>query len=66
LSAISDGYIQNDNGSTSLKIKNARHVRNVKFSFLKSDFTVPDVDAINDNAETRWILSLKMTPIVNY
>ena len=33
LNAISDAFIQSDNGSTAFKIKNARNVRNVKFSF---------------------------------
>lgn len=65
LNAISDAFIQSDSGSVSFKIKNARNVRKVRFSFLKADFTVPDVDAINHDGETRWILSLKMTPIVN-
>ena len=65
LNAISDAFIQSDSGSVSFKIRNARNVRNVRFSFLKADFTVPSLDAINHEAETRWILSLKLTPIVN-
>ena len=65
LNAISDAFIQSDSGSVSFKIKNARNVRNVRFSFLKSDFTVPAVDTINHEGETRWILSLKMTPIID-
>ena len=65
LNAISDAFIQSDNGSSSFKIKNARNIRNVRFSFLKSDFTVPAVETINHDGETRWILSLRMTPIVN-
>ena len=66
LNALSDAFIQSDAGSTSFKIKNAQNIRNVKFSFLKSDFTAPDVGAINNDGETRWILSLRMTPIINY
>ena len=65
LNAISDAFIQSDNGSTAFKIKNARNVRNVKFSFLTSSFGVPAVGTINHQGETQWILSLKMTPIVN-
>lgn len=65
LNAISDAFIQSDNGSTGFKIKNARNVRNVKFSFLTSSFVVPAVGTINYQSETQWILSLKMTPIVN-
>ena len=65
LNAISDAFIQSDNGSTGFKIKNARNVRNVKFSFLTSLFEVPAVETVNFDGETRWILSLKMTPIVN-
>ena len=65
LNAISDAFIQSDNGSTGFKIKNARNVRNVKFSFLTSLFEVPAVETVNHEGETRWILSLKMTPIVN-
>ena len=65
LNAISDAFIQSDNGSTAFKIKNARNVRNVKFSFLTASFGVPAVGTINYDGETRWILSLKMTPIVN-
>ena len=65
LNAISDAFIQSDNGSTGFKIKNARNVRNVKFSFLTSSFEVPAVGTINYQGETQWILSLKMTPIVN-
>ena len=65
LNAISDAFIQSDNGSTGFKIKNARNVRNVKFSFLTSSFVAPAVGTINHQGETQWILSLKMTPIVN-
>lgn len=65
LNAISDAFIQSDNGSTGFKIKNARNVRNVKFSFLTSSFVAPAVGTINHGGETQWILSLKMTPIVN-
>jgi hypothetical protein len=65
LNAISDAFIQSDKGSTGFKIKNARNVRNVKFSFLTSSFGVPAVGTINHQGETQWILSLKMTPIVN-
>jgi hypothetical protein len=65
LNAISDAFIQSDSGSVSFKIKNARNVRKVRFSFLKADFTVPADTEINHDAETRWILSLKLTPIVN-
>ena len=65
LNAVSDSFIQSDGGSISFKIKNARNVKNVRFSFLKSDFTLPDVTSINYQGETKWILTLKMTPIIN-
>jgi hypothetical protein len=66
LNAVSDAYYQSDGGTIGFKIKNARNVRNVRFSFLTSSFTIPDVDAINSGGETKWVLTLRMTPIVNY
>ena len=66
LNAVSDSFIQSDGGAISFKIKNSRNVKNVRFSFLTSSFTIPDVDAINNTTETRWILTLKLTPIVDY
>ena len=66
LNAVSDAFIQSDGGAISFKIKNSRNVKNVRFSFLTSSFTIPEVDAINNTTETKWILTLKMTPIVDY
>ena len=66
LNAVSDSFIQSDGGAISFKIKNSRNVKNVRFSFLTSSFTIPEVDAINNTTETKWILTLKLTPIVDY
>ena len=65
INKISDTFVQNDWGAVSFKIKNARNVRKVIFKFLKSDFSAPDIDDLNNVIETKWILTLKMTPIIN-
>ena len=66
LNAVSDAFIQSNGGAISFKIKNSRNVKNVRFSFLTSSFAIPEVDAINNTTETKWILTLKMTPIIDY
>ena len=65
INKISDTFVQNDWGPVSFKIKNARNVRKVRFKFFKSDFSAPDIDDLNNVIETKWILTLKMTPIIN-
>ena len=57
-------YVQN--GGVVFKIKNARNVKKVTFKFLRPGFNDPDFDEINDGGETQWILTLKLTPIVDY
>ena len=65
LNAVQDAYVQSDGGAISFKIKNARNIKKVRFKFLKQDFTIPGATEINSTAETKWILTLKLTPIVN-
>ena len=65
INTITDSFVQNNNGNISFKIKNARNVKRVRFKFFKSDFSAPDVEDVNNVIETKWILTLRMTPIVN-
>ena len=66
LNALQDAYIQSD-GNVIFNVKNCRIAKNVRFKFLKQDFTIPGPTEINvaANGETKWVLTLKMTPIVN-
>ena len=66
LNAVQDAYVQSDGGPVSFKIKNSRNIKKVRFKFLKQDFTIPGATEINAQAETKWVLTLKMTPIVDY
>ena len=69
VSAIGDAYAQTDGSSgITFNIKSARVKKRIQFSLLKTDFT-PVVDATDINTSsgiTRWVLVLKMTPIVDY
>jgi hypothetical protein len=38
----------------------------IKFKFYKQDFSIPGPADLNGSAETKWVLTLKMTPIVDY
>ena len=64
LTALQDAYIQSD-GNIIFNVKNCRIAKNVRFKFLKSDFTTPGTTEINNGAETKWVLTLKLTPIVD-
>ena len=63
LSAVQDSYIQSDGGAGKFTVKNCRVPKQVRFKWIKSDFTpaVTLVD-VNNGAETRWILTLRLTP----
>ena len=63
LSAIQDSYIQSDGGAGKFTVKNCRVPKQVRFKWLKSDFTqtISGTD-INSGGETKWILTLKLTP----
>ncbi len=65
INTVTNSFVQNNNGNISFRIKNARNKKKVRFRFLKSNFSPPAVDEINDEEETKWILTLRMTPIVN-
>ncbi len=66
LNAVQDAYIQSDGGSISFKIINAKVRKQVRFKFVKQDFTdvVSGTDVnIGVGNETRWVLALRLTPI---
>ncbi len=72
LNAVADSYIQSDSGSIKFRVNNCRIPKLVKFLFLKPDYTpalsVTDINTIVAGnppvqTETRWILTLRMTPI---
>ena len=65
LTVIADALIQSDGGGTQFIVKNCRVPKQVRFKFLKQDFTIPGVGDLNSAAETKWILTLKLTPIIN-
>ena len=51
-------------GGISFKVNNCQMRRQIKFKWLKPDFTeVISGTDINNGAETKWVLVLKMTPI---
>ena len=71
-SQAADAAIQSDGGYSSFRVNNCRSSKQVRFFFLKSDFT-PVLHQTDINipipgppvvpVETRWLLTLKMTPI---
>ena len=67
-SAIGDAYLQADGSiGTIFNVINCRVKRRVKFSFVRSDFgTIVNGQDYNVGGDTRWFLTLKMTPIVDY
>jgi hypothetical protein len=65
LNALQDAYIQSDGGNIRFTVKNCRVPKQVRFKFLKQDFTEAGLGDINSGGETNWILTLKMTPIIN-
>jgi hypothetical protein len=67
LSALSDVYVQSDGGTIKFTVKNCRIPKQVVFSFLKSDFspTIVGADLNTGGAETKWLLTLRMTPIID-
>jgi len=73
LNAIQDAYIQSDGGNVKFRVNNCRIPKLVKFMFLKPNYdpvlSVTDINTIVAGnpavqTETRWILTLRMTPIV--
>ena len=64
LSAVQDSYIQSDGGSISFQIINARAKKTVRFKFVKQDFSTPvNATDVNNAAETKWVLVLKLSSI---
>ena len=63
LNAVQDAYIQSDGGAGKFTVKNCRVPKMIRFKWLKPDFTnaITAVD-VNNGAETKWILTLKLTP----
>ena len=65
LNALQDASIQSDSGTIKFRVNNCRVPKLVDFFFLKADYqpvlSVTDVNA--NNAETKWILTLRITPI---
>ena len=66
LSAVQDSYIQSDGGAGKFMVKNCRVPKQIRFKWFKSDFTqtISGTD-INSGGETKWILTLKLTPRIN-
>ncbi len=62
---FSDLYRFNENNIVSFRVNNCRVPKKVTFSFLKSDFTAVNVGT-DFSTDLRWVLTLKMTPIVDY
>ena len=66
MNAVQYAYIQSDGGSISFKLINARVRKQVRFKFVKQDFTdvVSGTDVnIGAGNETKWVLALRLTPI---
>ena len=63
LSAVQDSYIQSDGGAGKFTVKNCRVPKNIRFKWMKSDFTpAVTLTDVNNGGETRWILTLRLTP----
>ena len=63
LSAVQDSYIQSDGGAGKFTVKNCRVPRQVRFKWLKPDFTPAiSLTDVNSGGETKWILTLRLTP----
>jgi hypothetical protein len=65
LNALQDAYVQSD-GNVVFNVINCRIAKTVRFKFLRTDFTIPEALDINAGGETKWVLTLKLTPIVDY
>ena len=65
LNALQDAYVQSD-GNVVFNVINCRIAKTVRFKFLRTDFTIPGALDINAGGETKWVLTLKLTPIVDY
>ena len=72
LNAVQDAYIQSDGGSIKFRVNNCRMQKQVTFFFLKPGFTsvvcgteinIPIAGTPETPVETKWLLTLKMTPI---
>jgi hypothetical protein len=72
LNAVQDAYIQSDGGNIRFRVNNCRMTKQVTFFFLKPDFTnvlcgteinIPIAGDPPVPVETKWLLTLKMTPI---
>ena len=70
LNALQDAYIQSDGGNVIFNVKNCRVAKHVRFKWLKADFSIPtttvDINVAANGGETRWVLTLRLTPIVDY
>ena len=66
LSAAQDAFIQSDGGNVRYRINKCRVQKQITFFFLTTDFTTAIVGTdLNIAAvESRWLLTLKMIPIV--
>ena len=65
LSAAQDSFIQSDGSNIRFRVNKCRVQRRITFFFLKPDFTqaIVGTDLNIGGVETRWLLTLKMTPI---
>ena len=78
LNAVQDAYIQSDGGNIRFRVNNCRVQKRVNFFFLRPDFTevlcgteinIPIPAVVGPPAvpeipvETKWLLTLKMSPI---
>lgn len=63
-STLSDLLRFNESNINSFRVNNCRIPKQVTFGILKSDFTPVNV-GVEISTDTRWVLTLKMTPIID-
>jgi len=63
--AVGDVLLQTDGGYSKFRVNNCRMPKQVTFYFLKPDFSnaIVGTDINVGGAETKWMLTLRMTPI---
>jgi hypothetical protein len=65
MSLLSEILTSNERGHTTFRVNNCRTLKEVVFYFLKADLTpVVAGQELQNGGETRWALTLKMTPII--
>jgi hypothetical protein len=65
LYAVGDAFVQSDGSrGITFRVNKCQTKKNVRFKFIKPDFTTPSVTELNVGGETKWILVLRMTPLI--